>query len=145
MRSRRAQTIATLIFARESTARHCARASVPARSVHFSESMSLSAEPIRILLVRAWTEPLGPLREALREARVVARIARVDIEPALNAALERGSKFDVVVFDPATRGISREILDARLRDHRRSIPVVTLKRIEDLASAIRVALAALRN
>lgn len=107
--------------------------------------MSLSAEPVRILLVRAWTEPLAPLRAALRDAGLVARIVRVDIEPALNAALERGSKFDVVVFDPATRGIARELLDARLRDHRRSIPVVTLEDIDDLADGIRVALAALRN
>lgn len=107
--------------------------------------MSASAEPIRILLVRAWTEPLAPLRAALRDAGIVAHIVRVDIEPALNAALERGSKFDVVVFDAAMRGLTREVLDARLRDHRRSIPVVTLDDLEGLAARVRVALAALRN
>lgn len=107
--------------------------------------MSASAEPIRILLVRAWTEPLAPLRAALRAAGVEARIVRVDIEPALNAALERGSKFDVVVFDPSTRGVSRELLDARLRDHHRFVPVVTLEEIDELAGDIRLALAALRN
>lgn len=74
-----------------------------------------------------------------------SRIVRVDIEPALNAALERGSKFDVVVFDPATRGITRDVLDARLRDHHRLVPVVTFNELDDLADEIRVALAALRN
>ena len=107
--------------------------------------MSLSAEPIRILLVRAWTEPLAPLRAALRDAGLAARIVRIDIEPALNAALQRGSKFDVILFDPAMRGITREVIDARLRDHRRSIPVVRLEGIKDLADRIRAALAALRN
>lgn len=107
--------------------------------------MSPSAELIRILLVRPWTRPLAPLRTALREAEIVARIVRVDIEPALNAALERGSKFDLVVFDPATRGITRDLIDARLRDHHRWIPVVTLESIRDVADDIRVALAAQRN
>ena len=107
--------------------------------------MSFATEPVRILLVRAWTEPLAPLRSALREAGLVARIVRVDIEPALNAALERGSKYDVVVLDPATRGITRELVDARMRDHRRSIPVVVLGALDALANDIRVALAALRN
>jgi hypothetical protein len=107
--------------------------------------VSLSPEPVQILLVRAWTEPLAPVRAALRDAGLVARIVRVDIEPALNAALERGSKLDVVVHDPKTRGITRDVIDARLRDHRRSLPVVTLDRLEDLADDIRAALAAQRN
>lgn len=107
--------------------------------------MASSPEQPRILLVRPWTEPLAPLRAALRQADLDARIVRVDIEPALNAALKRGSTFDLIVFDPATRGITRELIDARLVEHRRCIPVVTLKRLGDLAADIRVAFAALRN
>lgn len=102
-------------------------------------------EPVRILLVRAWTEPLAPLRAALRTAGLVAHIVRVDIEPALHAALARGAKLDVVLFDPAVRGITRELLEARLREHRCWAPVVTLGRIEHLAGDIRSALATQRN
>ena len=76
-----------------------------------------SATP-RILVIRAWTEPLTRLRAALREAGVTVRITRVDIEPALNAALARSS-YDVVVWDPSC-AIARDLVDARLREHGRT-------------------------
>ena len=94
---------------------------------------------IRILLIRAWTEPLAPLRAALEANDLDARFHRVDIEPALDAALDRGS-YTVIVFDPQTPGITRETLDARLRANRRAIPVVTLSDARTLAETIRQAL-----
>jgi hypothetical protein len=79
-------------------------------------------QSVRILVIRAWTKPLGPLRALLRAAGIEARIWRVDIEPALNAELTR-SNFDLILFDP-TGTISREVVEQRLREHRRVVPVV---------------------
>jgi hypothetical protein len=94
---------------------------------------------LRILLVRPWTEPLAPLRAALEAQDLNARFHRVDIEPALNAALDRGS-YTVIVFDPRTPGITRETLDARMRANRRTMPIVTLGDARTLAEDIRQAL-----
>lgn len=107
--------------------------------------MPVSTEPVRILLVRPWTKPLASVRDALRDAGMTARISRVDIEPALNAALSRRSVFDVIIYDPTTTGISREMIEARLREHRRLIPIVTIGRLDELAAAIRRARAQWRN
>ena len=71
---------------------------------------------------------------------IEARIVRVDIEPALNAALDRG-RFDVVVFDPRTPNLARMIIDARLREHRYSPPVVVFESITDTVESIKRALA----
>jgi hypothetical protein len=79
-------------------------------------------KPVRILVIRPWTKPLGPLRAVLRAAGIEAQIWRVDIEPALNAELTRCS-FDLILFDP-TGSISREVVEQRLREHRRVVPVV---------------------
>jgi hypothetical protein len=96
-------------------------------------------DAIRILLIRPWTEPLAPIRAALEDAELAARFHRVDIEPALNAALSRGG-YAVIVFDPRTPGITIEMIEARLRDHRRAVPVVTLGDTRTLADDIRQAL-----
>lgn len=96
-------------------------------------------DAIRILLIRPWTEPLAPLRTALEAAELPVRFHRVDIEPALNAALLRGG-YAVIVFDPGTPGISREMIEARLKANRRTIPIVTLGDARTLAEAIRQAL-----
>ncbi len=77
---------------------------------------------MRILVIRPWTKPLGRLRSLLREAGIEALIRRVDIEPALNAELTRGN-FDLILFDP-TGSITRELVEQRLREHDRVIPVL---------------------
>jgi hypothetical protein len=94
---------------------------------------------LRILLVRPWTEPLAPLRAALEAADLDARFHRVDIEPALNAALDRDS-YTVIVFDPQTPGITRGTLESSMRANRRTIPIVTLGDARTLAEDIRCAL-----
>jgi DNA-binding NtrC family response regulator len=98
-----------------------------------------SPQPLRILVVRTWTEPLASLRALFRAAGYKARLYLVDIEPALNAALER-STFHIVLYDPNTPGVSRDILDARMREHRSSIPVVTFTEPERIVEDIRNAL-----
>jgi hypothetical protein len=108
--------------------------------------MSAESKTVRILLIRAWTEPFAPFRAALRAAGIHARISRVDIEPALNAALGRSS-YDVIVFDPTTKGLSRDIIDTRLREHARFIPIVDIPSgsLDALADAIKHALDAKLN
>jgi hypothetical protein len=102
--------------------------------------MAAPSDSIRILLIRAWTEPLAPFRDALRNAGIAARIARVDIEPALNAALSRGA-FDVVVIDPNTPGLARGVVEARLREHRTACPIVVFESLQTAVAGIRRVLA----
>jgi DNA-binding NtrC family response regulator len=99
---------------------------------------------IRILLVRPWTESLAPLRAELRAAGFDAQLVRIDFEPALNAALMR-DRFDVIIYDPTTRGITRELIETRLRENRRAVPVVVLDSVSTIARAIERALAEQRN
>lgn len=96
--------------------------------------MAPSAATPRILVIRAWTEPLTRFREALREAGVAVRITRVDIEPALNAALARNA-YDVVVWDPEC-SISREIVEARLREHGRTASIVVMDDVAGTAAKV---------
>jgi len=100
--------------------------------------MSAAPDEVRILLIRPWTERLAPFRAALRAVGIHARIARVDIEPALDAALGR-SGYDVIVLDPKTPGVTRDIVEARLRDHARFAPVVVIESesVETIADAIK--------
>lgn len=106
--------------------------------------MAQASEPVRILLIRSWTQPLAPLRAVLREHGITAHFFRVDIEPALNAALSRGG-YHVIVYDPQTQGITRDTLDARLRDHKCSVAVIELGRHDDLPDAIARVLVARLN
>jgi len=98
----------------------------------------------RILLVRPWTEPIGHFRAALREAGIDAKIWRVDIEPALNAALERAT-YDVIVFDPSTPHITRATIEELVRDHHRLAPIVVFDSMESVVGAIKHVLTARLN
>lgn len=100
---------------------------------------------MKVLLVRPWIHSLAPLRDALRVAGLDPRFTRVDIEPALNAALERGCH-DVIVFDPDTPALSRGVIEARLREHRVDIPIVEVDHDpRALGDRIRAALASRRH
>jgi hypothetical protein len=110
--------------------RHTARvdrSQDPACVLQKPMSMMPSNATPRILVIRAWTEPLVQFRAALRDAGVTVRITRVDIEPALNAALARSS-YDAVVWDPAC-AITRDIVEARLREHGRTATIVVLEEL----------------
>lgn len=103
--------------------------------------MGAEREKARILLIRPWTEPLSAFRGALTASGIQARISRVDIEPALNAALSRTS-YDLVILDPRTPGITRELVEAMLRQHMRIVQVVTY---EDVATTVAAVERALHN
>lgn len=117
---------------------------VTARVLQKLRTMSPASTKLRILLIRSWTESLAPLRAELRAAGFDAEIVRIDFEPALNAALAR-EHFDAVIFDPGVRGITRDVILARLREHRRSAPVVILGAVSTIGAALHRALAQVRN
>lgn len=94
-------------------------------------------------MIRAWTEPLTVFRETLREAGIAVRITRVDIEPALNAALAR-NPYDLVVWDPSS-SISRDIVEARLREHGRTASIIVLEEVGVTVTNIAHALTARFN
>jgi hypothetical protein len=102
--------------------------------------MSEVSTVVRILVIRAWTIAETPLRAALRRAGMAVEITRVDIEPAVNAALLRRS-FDVIVLDPKTPTVTREDVEACLRAQRLWIPIVELRAVESLTDDIQSALA----
>ena len=99
---------------------------------------------VKVLLIRPWIHSLAPLRAALRSAGYEARFTRVDIEPALQAALARG-EFDIAIVDPATPGLTRSTIEACMREHRASIPLIELDGVNTLAAEIRHALDAQRS
>jgi hypothetical protein len=101
--------------------------------------MAAAMEKVRILLVRPWIEPLSAFRDALRAAEIHARISRVDIEPALNAALSRIS-YDLIVLDPRTPGITRDLVEDRLRENRRLVQIVMFDELGVTIAAIQRAL-----
>jgi hypothetical protein len=84
--------------------------------------------PVRILVVRAWSEPVTALRDALRTAGVRAQLTRVDAAASLDVALSRGP-FDYIVVDPASE-IAHEVVEARMRVHDRSAPVLSFSAVD---------------
>jgi len=102
--------------------------------------MSAETTLVRILVIRAWTIAETPLRAALLRAGMAVEITRVDIEPAVNAALMRRT-FDVIVLDPNMPTVTRQDVDDCLRAQRLWIPIVELREVERLADDIQHALA----
>jgi predicted MPP superfamily phosphohydrolase len=100
--------------------------------------------PLHILLIRAWIHELEPVRVALCDAGFDIEITRIDIEPALHAALTRRA-FDLVIHDPSVTSLSRELIEARLRGHRHATPVVTWRGLDGIGEAVLRAFAHLRN
>lgn len=99
---------------------------------------------IHVLLIRPWILSLAPVRGALRSAGYEARFTRVDLEPALQAALTRGG-FDLAIVDLATPGLPPATIEACLREYRAYLPVVEVGDVSDLGARVKRALAARRS
>lgn len=99
---------------------------------------------IEILLIRSWLHPLEPIRSTLRSAGFAPRFHRVDHEPALHAALTRGD-YDVVILDPETTGLTRELVQARITELSKGTPLVPLGGLPDLGARVAAVLEARRN
>jgi hypothetical protein len=105
----------------------------------------LSSGRLRILVLRSWDQPIAPLRQALIAAGVDAELVRVDIEPALAAALDRRN-VDVIAYAPETRGLPVAVVNGLLGDLGLEVPIVTFAEAEDIADvAARIASAAWRH
>ena len=84
---------------------------------------------LAILVVQFWLHDIKPIRAALEGAGLAVTLTRVDIEPALNAALTWGH-YDLVIYDPSTTTISRTAVEDSLRACRRDPPLLVA---DDLA------------
>lgn len=91
-------------------------------------------QELRVLVIRPWTESLAELRAALESAGHTVHIVRVDFEAAMDAALTR-DRFDAAIFDPATPGISRDVVETSLRDHGNHCQIIELT--DEIAAALR--------
>lgn len=94
---------------------------------------------IEVLLIQFWINDPDGVAAALSAAGVDATIKRVDIEPALHAALGRRS-YDMVIFDPKTPGLSDDIVHGCMRAHGCKATFVALGHETPLEAAIREAL-----
>ena len=95
---------------------------------------------LHVQVVQSWTHDVAPIRDALRRAGLQVALTRVDIEPALHAAVI-SKPYALVIYDPATTAMSQAVLERCLRSCQRDIPVVVA---DDLRSLGRLAKAALR-
>lgn len=94
---------------------------------------------IDVLLIQFWIHDIGPVVKALARAEVDANIKRVDIEPAVYAAL--GVKaYQLVIFDPRTPGLSRETVQSCMRSHGSTAQLVVLEDATAIEDAIAGAL-----
>jgi hypothetical protein len=99
---------------------------------------------LHVLLIRPWIYRLEPVRAALHGVGFDPVLTRIDLEPALHAALTRRA-FDLVIHDPSVAGLPHELVEARLRAHRHATPIVTLRAIATLGDDVIRAFARLRN
>jgi len=96
----------------------------------------------RVLLVRAWTNDPAVVIEQLYAAGVEPELTRVDFEAALHAALTK-DRFDLVVHDEAA--LSRDQIDAALRECAHAPPIVKIEPFASLAARVADALRARRH
>ncbi len=99
---------------------------------------------LRIVLVRSWLHKLEPIRAALRAAGFAPTFLRIDIEPALHAALTRGD-LDLVIYDPELEGLSGPTVAARCKAVRPGVPCIAIGELDDLGARIAAVLKPLRN
>jgi hypothetical protein len=104
----------------------------------------MAGQPLRVLLIQSWIVQDEVVRAPLRAAGFAAHVTRVDFEAALEAALCRG-QIDIVIYDPATGGMPRGLVDGKLLEHGVAIPVVVLSDPDGLCDAVQKALVQPRN
>ena len=99
------------------------------------------ALPVDVLLIRPWTCEIDSIVRWLRAADLEPTIERVDFEPALRAALKSGrytiAIYSVAVYDPQTETLSREVVEAALREHAPELPLLVLDDVQLLGARVR--------
>ena len=91
---------------------------------------------LRVLFVKSWVEDLDPTLAVLRAGGFEVTYERVDIAPALWAALER-SRWDVVICDWKTPDLTLGTITQIVREHGGSTPMVILDNLAVLARDVR--------
>lgn len=96
---------------------------------------------MRVLVIQFWVNDSTPIRNALAAAGIDADLVRVDIEPAVNAALSWG-RYTAVVYDPATTTVSLAAVEQCMRSNQCTVPLVVADDLSMLGARL---LAALRR
>lgn len=96
---------------------------------------------LQILLIQYWIHDVRPIRTALEAAGISAAITRVDIEPALHAALTT-ARYDLVIYDPATSSLSHAAAEECLRSVRKDLELIIADDVDGLAARVLAALQA---
>jgi hypothetical protein len=95
-------------------------------------------------MVQTWTLDVTPFDDALRAAGIHAAITRVDFRAALEAALAQ-QRFDLVVVDPRTSDLPREVVEECVARAGRDVSIITLDDPATLGECVLRALAPRRN
>lgn len=95
-------------------------------------------------MIQLWTIDSTPIEQSLRAAGIHASIVRVDFGAALDATLAHQS-FDVAIYDPATPGLSRRIVEDCIGRSGRDLPIVMLEDAAMVGAQVSRVLAASRN
>jgi DNA-binding NtrC family response regulator len=98
--------------------------------------MADRAAKLHILVVQSWTCDVRPIRDSLEAAGLDVSIMRVDIEPALHAALTWG-QYDLVIYDPEATTISRTTVEECLYATRSNLPFIVVGDIASLGDRVR--------
>src|SRR6185503_11187762 len=96
---------------------------------------------MRVLVIQFWVHDSRPIRDALAAAGIDADLVRVDIEPAVNAALSWG-RYAAVIYDPETTSVSRAAVEQCMRANQCAVPLVVADDLSTLGARV---LAALRS
>ena len=85
---------------------------------------------LRLLLIASWHHTTAELRASLREHGLEARVARVDSEPALRAALGRG-RYHAALYVRGLPGLARDLVHATLLVHAPETPLVAIAQLSE--------------
>ena len=123
--------------------RHCARPlrMTPAYSMQDVLNSMHGSPKMRVLVIQFWVHDSRPIRDALAACDIDADLVRVDIEPAVNAALSWG-RYGLVIYDPTTTSVSLAAVEQCMRANQCAAPLVVA---DDLSTLGARALAALRG
>lgn len=108
------------------------------------DRVSNRRRPLDVLAIQFWVHDPALIHRAVHSAGFDARIKRVDIEPALHAALGR-QLWDLVIYDPATPGLAIETVQRCMKTFRRRAALVIIDDAATLAARVHHVLGLMRS
>lgn len=88
------------------------------------------ASRLRLLLIASWHHATSELHASLRTHGLEARVARVDTEPALRAALGRG-RYHAAVYVRGLPGLGIDLVQAALLLHAPETPLLAIGQLSE--------------